>query len=76
MTEPTPDQALRNLGMKLYHEAARANQAEDDRDTILQIVADHVHRSTIYGGLDIGDLVSDLEHDGYTLPEPTTGEAQ
>lgn len=75
MTEPTPDQALRNLGMKLYHEAARANQAEDDRDTILQIVADHVHRSATYGGLDTGDLVRELEQAGYHLPETTTGEA-
>lgn len=42
-----------------------------DRDKVLRIVADHIHRDTTYGGLDWDDLVEDLRRAGYTLPDPT-----
>lgn len=41
-----------------------------DRDKILAVVADWVHRSAEYGGLDSGDLVWDLEQAGFVLPSP------
>ena len=44
---------------------------EDEAATILQIVSDHIHRDTTYGGLDWDDLVEDLRRAGYTLPDPT-----
>lgn len=42
-----------------------------DRDTVLQVVSDHIHRDTTYGGLDWDDLIEDLRRAGYTLPDPT-----
>ena len=44
---------------------------EDEAATILQIVSDHIHRDTTYGGLDWDDLVEDLRRAGHTLPDPT-----
>lgn len=44
---------------------------EDEAASILQIVADHIHRDTTYGGLDWDDLIKDLRRAGYTLPDPT-----
>lgn len=71
MTEPTPGDALRNLGLEVYRQAARANEAEAARDTILQIVADWVDVVARTAVTDIDDLIWDLEQAGYKLPDPT-----
>lgn len=47
------------------------SNGQAERDQILQIVADHIHRDTTYGGLDWDDLIEDLRRAGYTLPDPT-----
>ena len=44
---------------------------EDEAASILQIIADHIHRDTTYGGYDWDDLIWDLKQAGYTLPDPT-----
>lgn len=41
---------------------------------VLQIVADHIHRDTTYGGYDWDDLIEELRRAGHTLPEPTAKE--
>jgi sugar phosphate isomerase/epimerase len=44
---------------------------ENESASILQIVADHIHRDVTCGGLDWDDLIEDLRRAGYTLPDPT-----
>ena len=44
---------------------------ENEASTILQIVSDHIHRYTTYGGLDWDDLIEELRRAGHTLPDPT-----
>ena len=53
---------------------ATNRKLREENGRILQIVADHIHRDTTYGGLDWDDLIEDLRRAGHTLPEPTTKE--
>ncbi|MFE1170435.1 hypothetical protein [Nocardiopsis sp. NPDC058789] len=56
-------------------DAGRTNdELRQENGRILQIVADHIHRDTTYGGLDWDDLIEDLRRAGHTLPEPTAKE--
>ncbi|AWI32633.1 hypothetical protein [Streptomyces tirandamycinicus] len=38
-------------------------------EVILRLIAEHVTESNNVGGLDVNDLVTDLERAGFTLPE-------